>query len=40
VTNSLIGQENPDEIAVLEIVTDILDGISGNELQAVCSQLD
>jgi hypothetical protein len=33
--NSLIGQEIPDEIGLLEIVMDILDRVSGDELQAV-----
>jgi hypothetical protein len=31
----LIGQETPDEIGLLEIVTHILDGMSDEELQAV-----
>jgi hypothetical protein len=35
VKNVLIGQEIPDEIALLERVTAILGGISGDELQAV-----
>jgi hypothetical protein len=35
VKNAVIGQEIPDEIALLERVTEILGGISGNELQAV-----
>jgi hypothetical protein len=35
VKNVLIGQEIPDEIGLFERVTEILGGISGNELQAV-----
>jgi hypothetical protein len=35
VKNTLIGQEIPDEIALLESATEILYGRSGNELQAV-----
>jgi hypothetical protein len=35
VKSPLIEQEIPDEIGLLKIVTDILDGISGAELQAV-----
>jgi hypothetical protein len=32
---SLIGQEVPDEISVLDAVTEILNGISTDELQSV-----
>jgi hypothetical protein len=35
VKNALIGHEISDEIALLDAVTEILGGISGNELQAV-----
>jgi hypothetical protein len=35
VKNALIGQEIPDDIALLELVMAMLGGISGNELQAV-----
>jgi hypothetical protein len=35
VKNTLIGQEIPDGLGLFEIMTVILDGISGNELQAV-----
>jgi hypothetical protein len=35
VKNALIGQEISDEIDLLELVTEILSGISHNELQAV-----
>jgi hypothetical protein len=35
VKDALIGQEIPDEIALLELVTEVLRGISGNELQAI-----
>jgi hypothetical protein len=35
VKNALIGQEIPDEPALLEAVTEILGGFSGNELQVV-----
>jgi hypothetical protein len=34
VKNALIGQAIPDQIGLLEILTDILDGISSDELQA------
>jgi hypothetical protein len=35
VKNALIGQEIPDEIALLEAAMEFLGGISGNELQAI-----
>jgi hypothetical protein len=35
VKNALIGQEIPDEIDILEIGTQILDGFSDEELQVV-----
>jgi hypothetical protein len=35
IKSALIGQETPDEIALLVIVAQILDGISDEELQAV-----
>jgi hypothetical protein len=35
VKNALTGQESPDQIALLEALTEILRGISGNELQTV-----
>jgi hypothetical protein len=41
VKNAVIEQEIADEIGFLEIVTDILDGISDDELQAVfCSWIE
>jgi hypothetical protein len=35
IKSSLIGQQIPDEIDLIEIVTQFLDGISDEELQAV-----
>jgi hypothetical protein len=39
ITNALIGQEIPEEIGLLEIVIQILDGISDEELEAVFRDL-
>jgi hypothetical protein len=33
VTSALVGRENPDDIGLLEVVTEILNGISDVELQ-------
>jgi histone-lysine N-methyltransferase SETMAR len=40
VRNALIGREISDEIDLLEAVTEILSGISHDELQAVCGSCE